>query len=297
VSRLYVLGSLVSVGVVLVAQSLLFGILNGNVRPTLGGTFTENETPCKALSRTHKWSPACHDDIERLIILPALITGTSLSALRYVHEIFSRAGTTTSIDIPGPGLTVSWRLGLNETRFAEIDMRREAMDDAGRGGAGSRSEDVEDVYARQVKHVVFQRVLHQVRCPVEDIASITKRSERWFKICERASGITGLSSMSPLERAARTYLWFNAFVQSFADSYFKIEDADWYGICHAAGFEGECVKERFQVAEHETLAKLTKNRVRIQEIEGIDAALAYDIRSLAASYGYGANCLEHGEAQ
>jgi len=291
-SRLSALGSLACFATVIAAQALLFGVLNGNVHLRNDGTFLQNETPCETLSRTHKWNPTCHDELEDVIVLPALITGTSLSALRYVHDIFSRAGTTVSIDIPGPGLTVSWRLGLNETRFAEIEMSRDITDGL------QQDEQIEgdvDLYERHVRNIVFRKVLHQVRCPVEDIASIAKRSERWFLICEKASGITGLSIMTPLERAARTYLWFNSFVQSFADSYFKIEDAEWFEICLAAGFERDCDQELFQMAERETLAKLTQSHVRIQEIEGIDAALAYDIRSLAARYGYGASCLEQGE--
>ena len=123
---------------------------------------------CDVLLNTRKWDPRCQEAPPSRL-LPLLVTGTGGTGTHTIVSLLSARGILARHEDYGPQATVSWKHAVSDA-YVGLPYPRAVS------SSGHFTHPVHGMGVDSADSPRFRFVVHVVRCPLDAIASLTKRA-------------------------------------------------------------------------------------------------------------------------
>lgn len=147
----------------------------------------------------------------------------------------------------------------------------------------------------------FKTILHQVRHPLDSIASLTTFANKSWRFIikvypvlhvvrsdtpQNTPEVTNFATIdSPERRALIHWVTWNKLIESYADWRFRVEDTPFREICEKSGFPIDQCQSNAASVPHKSSSRLHQT-VSWDFLLGIDEGMAREAQAMALRYGY-----------
>ena len=252
------------------------GALRQNKAGGESGKVTVN---CSRFINTRKHVAECEGQ-EPVRLLAVLVTGVGGSGTNLMTSAFKKVGVTVGHEyVAGKG-TASWPHAVSDAVV-------------GVPYPFPRKGPHRSVRVLPEESPRFQHVIHQVRCPMDNIAALTTHNNFSRDFLWRSAGVD--PSLAPCLWGAHVWLRWNEHIESFADARVRIEDFESPEAMaqHVCGLTGLACSKPWprRVADALRLPIFGQVRghhrehgaCRLEDLEAMDPRLAREVRSFSSS--------------